>query len=388
MAEAAGVKRALAGLAMVAVAAGCGGGGAATIPRPDFQRALDELVTGPNRIAPGAAAFVSGPRGTWTGAAGWWDVTKQVRMTPDARMRLESVSKLWTATVVAKLAEERKLRLEDTVARWLPGLFPAGNRMTIRELLDHTSGMIDNNDLAARPAYWLGQIHDRELRAAALEAAASLRRDPTTIFPRMLEIRVAAALPLLYEPGTTWHYSNIAYMTAGLIAEKAGKAPLADLYERIIIKPLGLRSAGYYPSGPIAGPHPIGYSVQDGGYALPATNYLDGTLQAEGGIVTSARDEARFLVGLVTGNVVDPTTLSQIVTGSGPNPSYGLGVLIENTCAGRTYDHNGGGASWASSVAVSADGKRVAVILLNGQRRHNQVSTPYYRAMLKLFCAA
>jgi CubicO group peptidase (beta-lactamase class C family) len=204
----------------------------------------------------------------------------------------------------------------------------------------------------------------------------------------MLEIRIAAALPLLYEPGTTWHYSNIAYMTAGLIAEKAGHAPLADLYERIIIKPLGLGSAGYYPSGPIGGPHPNGYSIQDNGYALPATNYLDGTLQAEGGIVTNAHDEARFLVGLVTGKLVHLTTLSQIVTGSGPSPGYGLGTVIETTCAGRTYDHNGGGASWTASVAVSADGQRVAVVLLNGQRRHNQVSTPYYRAMLKLFCAA
>jgi D-alanyl-D-alanine carboxypeptidase len=381
------MKRALACVTLLAVAAGCGG---STAPsgHPGFQRALDALVTGPDRIAPGATAYVSGPNVTWAGAAGWSNVTKQVRMTPDARMRLESVSKLWTATVVAKLAEERKLRLDDTVERWLPGLFPYGNRITVRELLNHTSGMIDNNDLGQRPAYWFGRIHDPELRAEAVREAAALQRDETTIFPRMLEIRIAAALPLLYEPGTTWHYSNIAYMTAGLIAEKAGGAPLADLYDRIIVTPLGLESVGYFPDGPIGGPHPIGYSIQDGGYAFPATNYLDGTLQAEGGIVSNARDEARFLVGLVTGKVVDPTTLSQIITGSGPDPGYGLGTVIENTCAGRTYDHNGGGASWASAVAVTADGTRVAVVLLNGQRRHDQTSTPYYRAMLKLFCAA
>jgi len=379
--------RALALALVLVLAAGCGGS-PKQAERPGLQKTLNALVSGPARIAPGATAYVSGPEGTWSGAAGWADVTKQVRMTPDARMRLESVSKLWTATVVAKLAEEKKLRLDDTVDRWLPGLFPYGDRITVRELLDHTSGMIDNNDIGRRPAYWLGRIKDPELRAEAFAAAAALQRDPTTIFPKLLEVRIAAALPLLHEPGTTWHYSNIAYMAAGLIAERAGNAPLGDLYKRIIIEPLGLKSVGYYPSGPIAGAHPIGYSIQQGGYALPATNYLDGTLQAEGGIVSSARDEARFLVGLVTGKVVDPVTFSQIVTGSGPEPGYGLGTVVETTCAGKTYDHNGGGASWASSVAVSADGARVAVLLLNGQRRYNQASTSYYEAMLKLFCAS
>ena len=380
------MKRTLACIGVVVAAAGCGGG-TTSVARPDLQKTLNALVTGPDRIAPGATAYVSGPSGTWSGAAGWADVTKQVRMSPDARMRLESVSKLWTATVVAKLAEEKKLRLDDTVERWLPGLFPYGKRITVRQLLDHTSGMIDNNDLGRRPAYWLGRITEPELRAEAIRWGTALSSDPTTIFPRMLEVRIAAALPLLYEPGTTWHYSNIAYMTAGLIAEKAGKAPLGDLYERIIVKPLGLKSVGYFPSGPIAGPHPIGYSVRGGGHALPATNHLGGTLQAEGGIVSNARDEARFLVGLVTGKIVDPATLSQIVTGSGPDPAYGLGTVIETTCAGKTYDHNGGGESWASTVAVSADGTRVAVVLLNGQRGDNPVSTPYYQAMLKLFCS-
>jgi D-alanyl-D-alanine carboxypeptidase len=374
-------------LVTLALLAGCGGS-AAKPSRPGLQRTLDALVTGPNRIAPGATAYVAGPKGIWQGASGWADLAKQVRMTPDARMRLESVSKLWTATVVAKLAEEEKLRLDDTVDHWLPGLFPYGGRITVRELLNHTSGMIDNNDLGRRPRYWLSQIRDPALRAEAVEQATALQDDPTHILPPQLEIRIAAALPLLSEPGTTWHYSNIGYQTAGLIAEKAGKTSLARLYDRVIIAPLELKSAGYYPNGPIVGPHPVGYSVQHGGVAIPATNHLDGTLAAEGGIVTDARDEARFLVGLVTGKIVSPATLAEIVGTTPASGNYGLGTLIEQTCGGTSYDHNGGGESWASTVAVSADGSRVAVILLNGQRRYDPVSTPYYEALLKLFCAA
>ena len=377
--------RALAVLGLVMLLAGCAGA-AGREPRPDFQRTLDALVTGPQRFAPGVTAYVSGPRGTWTGSAGWADVTKQVRIEPDARLRLESVSKLWTATVVAKLATEHKLGLDDTVERWLPGLFPYGRLITIRELLNHTSGMIDNNDFGRRPRYWLSQIQDPELRAELLATGAKLQEDRAYIYPTMLLIRWAAALPLLFDPATSYHYSNIGYETAGVIAERAGHATLADLYRRIITEPLGLKSAAYAPHGPIAGPHPIGYLVSRGGKTVAATRWDAGALAAEGGIVVNARDEARFLLGLVRGKVVPQTMLTQIITGSGPEPTYGLGTGVEQTCGGKTLSHNGGGAAWSSSVAVSLDGSRVAVLLLNGHRSDERGD--YAAALFKLFCAA
>ena len=115
--------------------------------RPGLQRILDGLVEGPAKLAPGATAYVAGPRGTWLSAAGVSDTATGAAMRPDARMRLESVSKIYTATLIMQLAQERRLRLDDTVARWLPGLFPYGNRITIRELLTMQSGLIDNNDI-------------------------------------------------------------------------------------------------------------------------------------------------------------------------------------------------------------------------------------------------
>jgi D-alanyl-D-alanine carboxypeptidase len=376
--------RALAAVGMVLLLAGCGG--SAQSERPGFQRTLEALVTGPQRLAPGATAFVSGPHGTWSGSAGWADVTKQVRMRPDARMRLESVSKLWTATVLAKLATEHRLRLDDTVDRWLPGLFPYGNLITVRELLNHTSGMVDNNDFDQRPQFWLGQIHDAALRAELLATAAKIEANRAHIYPTMLLIRAAAAIPLQFDPATSYHYSNIGYETAGVIAERAGHARLAELYRRIITDPLHLESAAYAPHGPIPGPHPVGYVVTRRGAAIAATRRDAGGLAAEGAIVVNARDEARFLVALVRGKILSPTMLAQVLTGSGPNPSYGLGTVVERTCAGKTLTHNGGGASWTSSVAVSADGSRVAVLLLNG--RHADDTGDPRPALLKLFCAA
>ena len=102
------------------------------VARPELQRVLDELTSGSGRIAPGATAYVAGPRGSWAGAAGVADVAAGRPMPVDARMRLESVSKIWTAVLVLQLAEQGRLGLEDTVERWLPGLLPFGDRITLR----------------------------------------------------------------------------------------------------------------------------------------------------------------------------------------------------------------------------------------------------------------
>jgi D-alanyl-D-alanine carboxypeptidase len=89
------------------------------VARPDLQRVLVELTSGSGRIAPGATAYVSGPHGTWSGAAGVADAATGQPMPVDARMQLESVSKIWTAVLVLQLAEQGRLGLDDTVARWL-----------------------------------------------------------------------------------------------------------------------------------------------------------------------------------------------------------------------------------------------------------------------------
>ena len=72
-------------------------------------------------------------------------------MRPGARMRLESVSKLWTATLIMQLVARNRLSLDDTVEHWLPGLLPAGRRITVRELLDHTSGLVNDATSHATP---------------------------------------------------------------------------------------------------------------------------------------------------------------------------------------------------------------------------------------------
>jgi CubicO group peptidase (beta-lactamase class C family) len=143
--------------------------------RAELQRILDGLVTGPDRIAPGVAAYVAGPGGTWMGSAGVANVQTGEPMRPDARTRLDSVSKWWATAVVLQLAQEGKLRLGDTVERWLPGLLPYGNQITIGELMTDTSGLVDDNDIFRSPNAYLARVKDAKLQGQLTSLAARVR---------------------------------------------------------------------------------------------------------------------------------------------------------------------------------------------------------------------
>ena len=354
-----------------------------TLDTAELQAVLDDLAIGPERIAPGATAYVSGAAGTWSGAAGVADLKTRAPMPTDARMRLESVSKAWTAAVVLRLVADGKLGLDDTVERWLPGLLPAGDRITIRQLLNHTSGLIDNNDLMRDVDGYLAQVADPALRSRIRRLERAVERDPFHAFSPRVWIEFAAALPLLTEPGTAYHYSNIGYEIAGLAAERASGRPLARLYREEIVEPLGLEGAAYDPQGPIAGPHARGYAFEEKP-PIDATRLHPG-VGAEGGIVASAEDEARFLTALVRGELVRPRELRALLAAPSFS-SYSLGLLLAPSgCAGLAYTHGGGGPGYSTGVWVSPDGERVAVLLANGAS--DESDDRVRAAVNRLFCA-
>jgi D-alanyl-D-alanine carboxypeptidase len=385
----------VAALASLLAAAGVGivlhaRAGDASTARPAQQRVLDELVA--SGVAPGAAAYVSGPHGTWTGAAGVADAGTEQPMPADGRFRLESVTKIWIGTLVLLLAEDGRLALDDTVERHLPGLLPFGGRITLAQLLDHTSGILDTNDVdeTSWPGM-LARIRDPALRAEALRITAEAVRDPAVEFPPATWVRLAATQPLAFEPGTGFHYSNIGYEVLGLVAEEAGGAPLARLLEERIARPLGLRASAYDPHADIAGPHVRGYSVGADGQLVETTRWTRG-VGAAGGIVSNAADTARFLQALMRGELLGPASLAAMTE---PRPaassrSYGLGIGVgQPGCAGLgpAYGHNGGGDGFTASVWVSRDGSRVAVVLANG-RAGDRGDRAVFGAMRELYCGA
>ena len=353
--------------------------------RPELQRMLGALVTGPQRIAPGVTAYVSGPRGTWTSAAGVANVKTGEAMRPSTRLRLASVSKTWTAALILRLAQEHKLSLDDTVERWLPGLLPYGRRITIRQLLNHTSGMIDSNDIVHAPNRYLAQVKDPALKAKLVAIGKQWEKDPGYEVSSRFWVEFAAALPLLLDPGDYYHYSNIGYDVAGLVAARVGHADLATLFRRQIIEPLHLTTTAYDPHSQISGPHAHGYSVSRNGKLKDTTTWTMG-IGAGGSMISNAADEARFLVSLMRGKLLHRAALTALKNGAGKG--YGLGIGINPSgCAGIAYGHNGGLDGYETNVLVSGNGDRVAVLLLNGRAGGSGDNTAI-DTIARLYCAA
>ena len=348
--------------------------------RPDLRAMLDELVEGPGRIAPGATAYVSESGETWLGAAGLSTVETGQPMPTDARMRLESVSKIWTAVLIHQLAEAGTLRLSDTVERWLPGLLPYGDRISVAQLLVHTSGLIDNNDVVRDPGAFFARVTDPELKEQLLRVRRRVEQTPTTEFSPELWIKLAAFQPLLSEPGTQFHYSNIGFEILGLIAARASGQSIESLYREQIFEPLGLTNTAYEPQGPIGGQHASGYTVSPDGGLVDMTAAHAG-VGAEGGIVSNAEDTARFLVSLMQGQLLGAEQLAlmkQSAFWSGGNATG---------CGDVAYGHSGGGAGFKTDVWVSGSGKRVAVLLLNG-RGDGTADARAGATMRRLYCAS
>lgn len=348
--------------------------------RSEFmQRILDDVVTGPNRLAPGATAYVSGPHGTWVGSAGLADVTTGEPMPADARMRIESASKTWLVAVVLPLVEQGTLSLDDTVDRWLPGLLRAqGSKITLRQLMSDSSGLIDDNDVFASSSAgrdYLAHVGDPKLRKQLQAIGARISASPAARVSPLWFIRLAAWQPLIAAPGTTYHHSNIGWNIAGLIAAKAAGKPLPLLYRERIFQPLRLRHTAFDPQGPIAGAHANGYALAADGTLTDTTAWHFGK-GADGAIVTTATDEARFLTAFTNGTLLDPNILHE--TGAG-DPSGCSGPLV--------HVGSGAGDGFKSDVVYAADGSRVAVLLLNGRTPGESGYARAAAAANSLYCA-
>jgi D-alanyl-D-alanine carboxypeptidase len=357
------------------------GGGQAS--RPDLQRILDGLVSGQQRVAPGASAYVVGPDGSWAGSAGIANVKTGEPMTGDARMRIQSNSKTWLTGVVLQLAKESELSLDDTVARWLPGLLPYGDQVTIRQLMSDTSGLVDDYDelFSSLSAFQrsLANVRDPALRAQWTAIATRLQANPGTKVDPISVVRLAAWQPLLFTPGSRYHHSNVGWNIAGLIAAKAGGKPLSALYQERIIAPLGLTHTAYQPQGPIAGPHAQSYSIAANGSLTRHVNPFG--MGADGGIVTDAADEATFIQALLDDKL---GVRQQLLNFWGGRSSNGAG------CPGDAFLGIGSNDGGRSYVYSDHTGNHVAVLLLNGARTTTAATGDHKSeaAARRLYCGA
>jgi D-alanyl-D-alanine carboxypeptidase len=342
--------------ARAGAAAGSAGPGstvAAGSPRIDpreLRRLLDPVVAAG---APGAAARVRDDHRVTQAASGVADLRTGRRMRPGLHYRVGSVTKPFVATVVLQLVAEGKLSLADTVQRWLPGILPYGDQVTIRQLLNHTSGVPDNS---LEPLVVLYTLPGGRARAWTPRELVALVADQPPDFP----------------PGTAWSYSNTGYVLAGMIVEAATGKTLGQELTRRIIRPLRLHDTFFPVNRPdIPGPNPRGYSlplVDQAGPLLDFTVYNPSLAWGAGNLISDLADLERFFRALLGGRLLPPRLLTAMTTpvDTGmPGYGYGLGLEMIETPAGRLLGHGGAIPGFDNLVLSTKDGRRQLGVMIN-----------------------
>jgi D-alanyl-D-alanine carboxypeptidase len=307
--------------------------------------------------APGALAFVRTPGGTTGVAAGFADLATRTPMHATDGFRIASVTKTFVATVVLELEAEGRLDIDEPVERRLSGLVPNGSAITIRELLNHTSGLFD---------YTEDEGHTQMVIA-----------DPERRWSPHELLSVAFAHPPLFEPGTSWFYSNTNYVVLGLLVEAVTGRPLEQEVQARIIDPLRLRATWFDVDPVIHDPFAHGYVGPHPGLPIAAGTLLDITALLNpsfgwgaGNMSSNASDVTRFFVALLRGRLLPPPQLAEMTTGSAANSNYGLGLKKMYTSCGIAYGHEGDFPGYRNAVWAKPDGRRVADVMVNIDDTH------------------
>ena len=300
--------------------------------------------------SPGAIVYVRTAKAARAGTAGFADRAAHVSMRAADRYRIASLTKAFVSVIVLQLEAEGKLDIDDPVERWLPGLVPNGGAITLRELLNHTSGLFDYTE-------------DQGFGDALLGSPGR------TWTPREL-LAYAFSHPAWAAPGTEFHYSNTNYILLGLVAEAAAK-PLAQQLQERIFTPLELTSTSLPITIDVDAAFVHGYLSLEGSPLIDVTTLLSPSYAwAAGGIVSNARDITTFYRALLGGRLLPAAQLTEMKTPVPATHTYGLGIDTTFTNCGRALGHRGDFVAWRNEVLATPNGKREAVVMVNVDQQH------------------
>lgn len=311
----------------------------------------------------GVQARVIGPDGRQSVAtSGTADLNTGRPVSPNGYFRMASTSKTLVATVVLQLEAERGLSLDDTVDHWLPGVVRGngndGSRITVRHLLQHTSGIHDDLPGYTTPQEYYQQRHD--VHGAEQLVARAMAHAPD--FP----------------PGRGWAYSNTGYVLLDMIIQKVTGRPAHQEIEDRILRPLGLDRTRWMGTSPtLPRPHARAYQLFGPGARVDVTDQIP--VDHENlSWVTTTRDENDFFRALLAGRLLPARQLAEMkqtvpvsaeVQQLWPGGRYGLG-LVERplSCGGTYWSHEGGDGGYITLNGVTDDGGRSAVVSMSEAR--------------------
>ena len=289
------------------------------------------------------------------------DIERGIDAGTDTDYRLASVSKQFTAASILLLAEDGKLGIDDPIRTWLPSLPPAAAAITLRNLLTHTSGLVDYEDLMAND--YAGQIRD----AGALDLLAKEDR-------------------LYFAPGSAYRYSNSGYALLSLVVERAAGMDYPAFLHKRIFAPLGMHdSLAYVAGGPEVNHRAYGYSEVEGQWRRTDQSSTSAVL-GDGGIYSSINDLARWDAALYDNRLLSDASRAlaftpQVeVTGEPYKASYGFGWRI----SGDMLWHSGETMGFRN-VILRWPEQQLTVILLTNRNDPEPYATALEIA--KLFMA-
>ncbi|WP_316760787.1 serine hydrolase domain-containing protein [Streptomyces herbicida] len=350
------LSAALAGPALAA------GPARATAEHSATRRAIEAAV---GAGVPGVTATAKDARGTWSATAGVGNLRTGAPRSSDDRYRVGSITKTFVATVLLQLEAEGRLSLDDTVEKWLPGVVRGhghdGRRITIRRLLNHTSGIFSytaDDDFGR--TYFLADgffEHRYDTLTPAQLVAVAMKHEPD------------------FAPGTSWNYSNTNYVLAGMVIKSVTGHSYAHEITHRIIGPLHLRATSV-PGTRATVPHPSSRAYSKLAETTTGPTYdvtkLNPSLASSAGeMISDSADLDRFYRALLRGDLLPPQQLKEMKTTvkieGAPNTGYGLGLMDRTlSCGVHVWGHDGGIHGSTSSAVTTADGRHTLAFNFNG----------------------
>lgn len=344
----------------------------------------------------GVSVRLDSPDGSRTARSGVGDLDAGTPVPRDAYIRIGSTTKTYVATVILQLVGEGRLSLDDSVERWLPGAVHGngndGRRVTVRQLLQHTSGL---------PDYVSDVLPDW--------TADTYFKHRSTTYTSEQRVAFAMTHPPVFPPGTRWEYSNTNYILAGMVIEAVTGQSWEDEVSARILRPTKLTRTFMPGDDPrLPRPHARNYQrfLEPGSApSVPATPsaagpFVDTTLaylpfdgDADGSIISTAAETNRFFAALLGGELLAPAQLDEMrrtvpvpdTAGEVPGGRYGLGLAwTPLSCGGGYWGHSGSGLGYLAWPATTDDGRTSLTVAVHSRPADEETSVRQVGAVTDL----
>jgi D-alanyl-D-alanine carboxypeptidase len=331
-----------------------------------LQTALNNLRNNNGIVGMSAAVFVPG-QGIWKGTSGISE--PGVNITPDMVFGIGSITKNFTATIILQLAEADSLSINDPLYKWLPHYDNVDSNITIKQLLDHTSGIYNYTD---NPAF-----------SAALNANLYRVWQPE----ELMQFVAAPNFP----PGTSWRYSNTNYLLLGIIIKKITRTSLSEQYHTRFFTPLGMTETYMETQDTMNIPFAHnwvdlnGDGIKDDASIIPRTAIFSAA-SAAGELVSRPENLLKWSRNLYKGNILSQSSLNQMLTFvsasiAGGN-GYGLGTIRYNIGGKTCYGHGGNIFGYSSAIIYYPQDSICMALTMNIDINTGPVATSFMNTVL------